>query len=71
MYLHKSGCQIFSVVWAERIRNVAGFETIRSLGSSQLVFKVCYRKMTNLCEFLEFLSLRLEPEQEAAEKENH
>lgn len=71
MYLHKSGRQIFSVVWVERIRNVAGFETVSSLGSSQLAFKVCCRKMNNLCESLEFISVRLGPEQEAEEKENH
>ena len=59
------------IVWAERLRKVAGFKIVDSLSSSKVVCKVCYRKISNLCELLEFFSSRLGPEQEAAEKENH
>lgn len=55
----------FGIVWAERLRKEAGLKIVDS------ECKVCYRKINNLCELLEFFSSRLGPEQEATEKENH
>ena len=39
----------FGVVWAERLRIIAGITVIDSVRSSQLACNVCLRKMKNLC----------------------
>ena len=44
------------VVWAERLRNIAGITVIDSVRSSQLACNVCLRKIKNLCELLQFIS---------------
>ena len=43
----------FGVVWAERLRNIAGSKVIDSVGSSQLVCNVCLKK-SNLITFYIF-----------------
>ena len=60
----------FGVVWAERLRNIAGITVIDSVRSSQLACNVCLRKIKNLCELLEFISKRLGSEQQTADREN-
>ena len=60
----------FGVVWAERLRNVAGITVIDSARCSQLACNVCFRKIKNLCELLEFISKRLGSEQQTADREN-
>lgn len=60
----------FGVVWAERLRNVAGITVIDSVRCSQLACNVCFRKIKNLCELLEFISKRLGSEQQTADREN-
>ena len=60
----------FGVVWAERLRNVAGTTVIDSVRCSQLACNVCLRKIKNLCELLEFISKRLRSEQQTADREN-
>ena len=60
----------FGVVWAERLRNVAGITVIDSVRCSQLACNVCLRKIKNLCELLEFISKRLGSEQQTADREN-
>ena len=46
---------LFGVVWAEHLRNIAGITVIDSVRSSQLAcINVCLRKIKNLCELLEF-----------------
>ena len=37
----------FGVVWAERLRNIAGITVIDSVRSSQLACNVCLRKIKN------------------------
>ena len=60
----------FGVLWAERLRNVAGITVIDSMRCSQLACNVCLRKIKNLCELLEFISKRLGSEQQTADREN-
>ena len=57
----------FGVVWAERLKNIAGITVIDSVRSSQLACNVCLRKIKNLCELLEFISKRLGSEQLTAD----
>ena len=51
-----TGDDSFGVVWAERLRNIAGITVIDSVRSSQLACNVCLRKIKTLCELLEFIS---------------
>ena len=60
----------FGVVWAERLRNIAGITIIDNVRSSQLACNVCLRKIKNLCELLEFISKRLGSEQQTTDREN-
>ena len=38
----------FGIVWAERLRNIAGITVIDSVGSSQLVCNVCLKKIKSV-----------------------
>ena len=57
----------FGVVWAERLRNIAGITVNDSVRSSQLACNVCLRKIKNLFELVEFISKRLGSEQQTAD----
>ena len=57
----------FGVVWAERLRNIAGIAVIDSVMSSQLACNVCLRKIKNFFELVEFISNCLGSEKQTAD----